>query len=185
MAHGVSDRQRRIPHNSSSHSNPRPPPQFHLLPLPHSPLRRPRPPSAGGDVRFAVRDGIGHQQASRRRRLDLNLRSHNSPGIDSDRDLRFLQPMLCFFILTSMKFRFQIHDVSHRLPLEFSSASWTIMLDGFGEMLQFFIASSSFTPIMECLQTLRSAPLVFDSILSKCVLLLLLIVYEFLLFLGV
>lgn len=29
------------------------------------------------------------------------------------------------------------------------------MLDAFGNMLQFFIASSSFTPIMECLQTLR------------------------------
>ncbi|KAM5571444.1 hypothetical protein ABKV19_011838 [Rosa sericea] len=48
-----------------------------------------------------------------------------------------------------------IHDVSHRLPLEVNSASWTLMLDGFGNMLQFFIASSSFTPSMECLQTLR------------------------------
>lgn len=52
------------------------------------------------------------------------------------------------------------------------------MLDAFGNMLQFFIASSSFTPIMECLQTLRWAPL---SILSKCVLFLQ-IPYEFLLF---
>ncbi|PRQ16795.1 hypothetical protein RchiOBHm_Chr7g0188101 [Rosa chinensis] len=32
-----------------------------------------------------------------------------------------------------------------------------MMLDGFGNMLQFFIASSSFTPSMECLQTLRRA----------------------------
>ncbi|XP_050377176.1 uncharacterized protein LOC126794486 [Argentina anserina] len=48
-----------------------------------------------------------------------------------------------------------IHDVSHRLPLEVNSASWTVMLDGFGNMLQSFIASSSFTPITECLQTLR------------------------------
>ncbi|KAM1339707.1 hypothetical protein ACFX2I_038454 [Malus domestica] len=48
-----------------------------------------------------------------------------------------------------------IHDISHRVPLEINSASWTLILDAFNKMLRSFIGSSSFTPVMEALQTLR------------------------------
>ncbi|XP_048445342.1 uncharacterized protein LOC103950747 isoform X2 [Pyrus x bretschneideri] len=48
-----------------------------------------------------------------------------------------------------------IHDISHRVPLEINSASWTLILDAFNKMIRSFIGSSSFTPVMEALQTLR------------------------------
>ncbi|XP_008246146.1 PREDICTED: uncharacterized protein LOC103344313, partial [Prunus mume] len=47
-----------------------------------------------------------------------------------------------------------IHDISHRLPLEINSASWTLILDAFNKMLRVFVSSSTFTPVMEALQTL-------------------------------
>ncbi|XP_068305423.1 uncharacterized protein [Pyrus communis] len=48
-----------------------------------------------------------------------------------------------------------IHDISHRVPLEINSASWTLILEAFNKMIRSFIGSSSFTPVMEALQTLR------------------------------
>ncbi|CAN6718351.1 unnamed protein product [Malus baccata var. baccata] len=48
-----------------------------------------------------------------------------------------------------------IHDISHRIPVVINSASWTLLLDFFNKMLRYFIGSSSFTPVMEALQTLR------------------------------
>ncbi|KAM2228062.1 hypothetical protein ACFXTI_014799 [Malus domestica] len=48
-----------------------------------------------------------------------------------------------------------IHDISHRIPLVINSASWTLLLDFVNKMLRYFIGSSSFTQVMEALQTLR------------------------------
>ncbi|XP_048422620.1 uncharacterized protein LOC103941883 isoform X2 [Pyrus x bretschneideri] len=79
-------------------------------PIPELP--RARPPSSGSHLRFALRHGARHREASRRRRPYSDLHSHNS------------------------------------------LASWTLLIDFFNKMLRYFIGSSSFTPVMEALQTL-------------------------------
>ncbi|XVF53243.1 hypothetical protein PTKIN_Ptkin05aG0084100 [Pterospermum kingtungense] len=53
-----------------------------------------------------------------------------------------------------------IHDVSRRVSLDMNSSSWTLLLDSFSKMMDFFLAkaisnASLYKPVLECLETLR------------------------------
>ncbi|XP_021274684.1 uncharacterized protein LOC110409597 isoform X2 [Herrania umbratica] len=53
-----------------------------------------------------------------------------------------------------------IHDVSRRVSLDMNSSSWTLLLDSFTKMMDFFLAKATsnaalYKPVLECLETLR------------------------------
>ncbi|XVF10239.1 hypothetical protein REPUB_Repub07fG0165800 [Reevesia pubescens] len=53
-----------------------------------------------------------------------------------------------------------IHDVCRRASLDMNSSSWTLLLDSFTKMVDFFLAKATsnaalYKPVLECLETLR------------------------------
>ncbi|XP_017973347.1 PREDICTED: HEAT repeat-containing protein 6 isoform X1 [Theobroma cacao] len=53
-----------------------------------------------------------------------------------------------------------IHDVSRRVSLDMNSSLWTLLLDSFTKMMDFFLAkkpsnAALYKPVLECLETLR------------------------------
>ncbi|KAL5833246.1 hypothetical protein ACOSQ3_016920 [Xanthoceras sorbifolium] len=66
-----------------------------------------------------------------------------------------------------------IHNVSHRVSFQFNSSSYTLILDAFRNIIEFFLAQAvpspnptRFKPVMECLETISHLTIVYQRKLS-------------------